>query len=469
MNKNKMGSTPVKELVIQMALPMIISMLIQSLYNIVDSMFVAQVSEQALTAVSLAFPIQNLMVALQVGTGVGVSAALSRSLGEGDVGNANVTANNSVLLGFFHYSLFLLFGLFLVRPFFAAQTSDALILKEGMTYLSIITSLSVGQFVQVTYERLMQSTGKTFYTMITQGMGAIINLILDPIFIFGLFGFPKMGVAGAALATVTGQIAAAILAFILNAKKNEELKMEYKTFRPDWKNIREIYSVGVPSTLMVAISSVTMFFMNLILMSYSATAAAVYGVYFQLQSFVFMPVFGLTNGMIPILSYNYGAKNRQRLIDTIKICMIYASLMMALGLAVFQLAPEVLLGFFNASEEMMFYGVPALRTISLTFIFAGFSIISSSVFQAFGKGILSFGESVTRQVLVLIPIAYVFSLSGNINSIWWAYPIAETISGIYCAWFLYKIWLHVIKPLPELSEYPSRMERNQSTVDSLDR
>lgn len=462
-----MGTTPVKELVIQMALPMMISMLIQSLYNIIDSMFVAQVSEQALTAVSLAFPIQNLMVALQVGTGVGVSAALSRSLGEGDDNNANTTANNSVLLGFFHYGLFLLFGLFLVRPFFASQTSDPLILKEGITYLSIIASLSIGQFMQVTYERLMQSTGKTFYTMITQGMGAIINLILDPILIFGLLGFPKMGVAGAALATVIGQVAAAVLAFILNTKKNQELQMEYKTFRPDWKNIRDIYSVGVPATLMVAISSVTMFLMNLILMTFSATAAAVFGVYFQLQSFVFMPVFGLTNGMIPILSYNYGAKNKQRLIETIKICMIYATVMMMAGLVMFQLFPGALLGFFNASEDMLFFGIPALRIISLTFVFAGFSIISSSVYQAFGEGILSFGESFIRQIFVLIPVAYVFSLSGNVNTIWWAYPIAETVSGIYCGWFLYKMWLHVIKPLPELDEYPSRLERNKPAQDLL--
>lgn len=466
MKENKMGHVPVKQLVLTMALPMMISMLIQSLYNIVDSVFVAQVSEEALTAVSLAFPIQNLMVALQTGTGVGVSALLSRSLGEGDNKRASTTANNSVLLGLFHFVLFLLFGLFLVRPFFAAQTSDALILSEGITYLSIICTLSIGQFMQVTYERLMQSTGKTIYTMVTQGIGAIANLILDPIFIFGWFGVPAMGVAGAALATVLGQIIAAVLALILNAKKNNDLTMEYRSFRPNWTIIRDIYAVGIPSSLMIAISSVTMFLMNLILMTFSATITAVYGIYFKLQSFVFMPVFGLTNGMIPILSYNYGAKNKQRLIDTIKICIVYATIIMIIGLAFFQLTPTMLLGFFNASEEMMHYGVPALRIISINFIFAGYSIIASSVYQAFGKGILSFGESVIRQVAVLIPFAYYFSLSGDANRIWWSYPIAEFASAVYCTWFLYKVWLHIIKPIPELTPNSIKEQAPEKTVST---
>lgn len=466
MKENKMGITPIKKLVLTMSLPMMISMLIQSLYNIVDSIFVAQVSEQALTAVSLAFPIQNLMVALQTGTGVGVSALLSRSLGQGDSKRANSAANNSVLLGLFHTILFVLFGLFLVRPFFEAQTKDALIVSEGITYLTIITTLSAGQFMQVTYERLMQSTGKTIYTMITQGIGAIANLILDPIFIFGWFGLPAMGVAGAALATVLGQILAAFLAWILNERVNDDLKMEYKTLRPNWRAIREIYAVGIPSSLMIAISSATMFLMNLILMSFSATMTAIYGIYFKLQSFVFMPVFGLTNGMIPILSYNYGAGKKQRLIETIKICILYATLMMVAGIIVFQFAPETLLGFFNASGDMLDYGVPALRIISLNFAFAGFSIIASSVYQAFGKGILSFGESLIRQVVVLIPFAYYFSLSGDVNRIWWSYPIAETASAIYCTWFLYKIWLHVIKPMPEEKEEVSTQAYHSQPASS---
>lgn len=449
MKKNKMGTLPIKKLVLTMSLPMMISMLIQSLYNIVDSIFVAQVSEEALTAVSLAFPVQNMMVALQIGTGAGVSALLSRSLGEGKQKEANASASNSVLLAFFHYAIFLVFGLFLVRPFFAAQTSNPLIFSEGEAYLTIITALSFGQFFQVTYERLMQSTGNTFYTMITQGIGAIINLILDPILIFGWFGLPAMGVKGAALATVLGQVLAAVLAVILNTKKNNELSMPVKSFRPDWKVIREIYSVGIPSTLMVAISSVTMFFMNMILMSFSATATAVYGIYFKLQSFVFMPVFGLTNGMMPILSYNLGSRDKQRIIETIKICIIYSSIMMALGIAAFQLAPELLLSFFNASGDMLDYGIPALKIISLNFVFAGYSIVVSAVFQAFGEGVLSFGESVIRQVAVLIPLAYLFSLSGDVNTIWWAYPIAEVASGIYCTYFLYRIWKRRIKPLPE--------------------
>lgn len=452
--ENKMGSVPIKKLIISMSLPMMISMLIQSLYNIIDSIFVAQVSEEALTAVSLAFPVQNMMIALQVGTGAGVSAVLARSLGAGRQKQANSSASNSVLLAGLHYGIFLVFGLLFSKAFFETQTSDPTIIAEGTIYLTIITTLSFGQFFQVTYERLMQSTGNTFHTMITQGIGAITNIILDPILIFGWFGFPEMGVAGAALATVIGQMLAAVLAVYFNTKKNTELSMPAESFRPNWSVIREIYSVGIPSTLMVAISSVAMFFLNMILMTFSATATAVYGIYFKLQSFIFMPVFGLTNGIMPILSYNYGARNKQRIIDTIKLGIVYSTVIMVVGMIVFQLIPEILLSAFNASEEMLGYGVPALRIISLNFIVAGYSIVISSVFQSFGAGVLSFGESLIRQVVVLIPVAYLFSLSGNIDMIWWAYPIAEIASGIYCTYFMYRIWIRKIKPIPEDGELP---------------
>lgn len=332
--ENKMGVMPIPKLLISMSLPMIISMIVQALYNVVDSIFVSQISENALTAVSLAFPIQNLMIAVASGTGVGVNALLSRSLGEKNYDQANKAANNSILLALIGFAAFCLFGIFGSRPFFAMQTDNTEIIEYGVQYMTIVCGLSVGLFLQITLERLLQSTGRTFYTMITQGTGAILNIIFDPILIFGYFGFPKMGAAGAALATVFGQIVAMFLAIWFNVKRNHEIEVHPTHMRLEGRTVRAIYSVGVPSILMMSIGSVMTFGMNKILLVFSSTAAAVFGVYFKLQSFFFMPVFGLNNGMVPIIAFNYGAHKKERITHTIRLSCTFAFAMMMLGLLV---------------------------------------------------------------------------------------------------------------------------------------
>ena len=415
MKENKMGVMPIGKLIITMSLPIMISMLVQALYNVVDSIFVARVSENALTAVSMAFPIQSLMIAVGVGTAVGVNALLARSLGAKDTDRVNKIAENAVFLAVMSYLVFLLIGLLLSEQY-------------GKQYLTICCCTSLGIFVQIMFERMLQATGKTFYTMITQGTGAIINIILDPILIFGLFGFPRMEVAGAAVATVTGQIVAAVAAIILNQKKNHEVKINMKGFRPSVEVIAQIYEIGIPSIVMQAISSVMTYGMNLILISFSATATAVFGIYFKLQSFIFMPVFGLNNGVIPIVAYNYGAQKRDRVLSAIRHVITYAVVIMILGLVIFQTMPDKLLMMFSASETMLAIGVPALRTISLSFLLAGFCIAAGSVFQALGKSIYSMYVSVARQLVVLLPVAYALSRLGRVELVWWAIPIAELMS-----------------------------------------
>lgn len=394
--ENKMGTMPVNKLLISMSLPMIISMLVQAMYNIVDSVFVAQISENALTAVSLAFPLQNLMIAFAGGTAVGVNALLSRSLGEKNQDHVNQTAVNSVFIFLVTAVIFMIAGLTLSNLFFNVQTTNTEIVNAGTQYSMIVVGCSIGLFCQFLFERLLQATGRTLFTMVTQGLGAIINIILDPIFIFGLCGFPKMGVAGAALATITGQIIACLLALFFNLKFNHDIHFKFKRFRPNAHIVKQIYSVGIPSIIMQSIGSVMTFGMNTILITFSTTATAVFGVYFKLQSFVFMPVFGLNNGMIPIIAYNLGAKQKKRMFDTIKLAMIYATGMMIIGVIFFETIPQTLLGFFNASEAMIKIGTPALRIIAIHFIFAGFSIVCSATFQAVGKGTYSLLTSLIR-------------------------------------------------------------------------
>ncbi|MFR1175353.1 MAG: MATE family efflux transporter [Thomasclavelia ramosa] len=428
--ENKMGTMPVNKLLISMSLPMIISMLVQAMYNIVDSVFVAQISENALTAVSLAFPLQNLMIAFAGGTAVGVNALLSRSLGEKNQDHVNQTAVNSVFIFLVTSVIFMIAGLTLSNLFFNVQTTNTEIVNAGTQYSMIVVGCSIGLFCQFLFERLLQATGRTLFTMVTQGLGAIINIILDPIFIFGLCGFPKMGVAGAALATITGQIIACLLALFFNLKFNHDIHFKFKRFRPNAHIVKQIYSVGIPSIIMQSIGSVMTFGMNTILITFSTTATAVFGVYFKLQSFVFMPVFGLNNGMIPIIAYNLGAKQKKRMFDTIKLAMIYATGMMIIGVIFFETIPQTLLGFFNASEAMIKIGTPALRIIAIHFIFAGFSIVCSATFQAVGKGTYSLLTSLIRQLLVLLPCAYVLSLTGNLDLIWLCFPIAEIFSAV---------------------------------------
>lgn len=426
--ENKMGTMPVNKLLITMSLPMIISMLVQALYNVVDSAFVAQISENALTAVSMAFPIQNLMIAVSAGTGVGINALLSRSLGEKKLKDANLAANNGVFLAVLSYAVFAVFGLFFSRFYYEMQTDITEVVEYGTQYMFIISVFSIGIFMQVTFERLMQSTGRTFYNMITQGTGAIINIILDPILIFGLFGFPKMEVAGAAAATVIGQCIAMILCIYYNQKKNIEIQLSVKGFKPHLRTIKIIYGVGFPSIIMQSIGSVMTYGINRILLLFSSTAVAVFGVYFKLQSFIFMPVFGLNNGMIPIVAYNYGAKNRERIVKTVKLSVAIAIGIMILGVLVFQIFPSELLAIFNASDEMQRIGVPALRIISLSFVFAGFCIIVTSVFQALGNGIYSMIISFVRQIIVILPVSYLLATFIDLHALWFAFPIAEIFS-----------------------------------------
>ncbi|MDO4288427.1 MAG: MATE family efflux transporter [Eubacterium sp.] len=449
--ENKMGVMPVNPLLISMALPIMISMLVQALYNIVDSMFVSMVSENALTAVSLAFPIQNLMIAIATGTGVGINALLSKSLGAKDYAEANRAANNGVFLAVLSTLVFVLFGIFFTGAFFETQTSDPEILAHGKAYLTVCCVLSIGVFGQITFERLLQATGRTILTMITQGTGAIINIILDPIMIFGLFGFPELGVAGAALATVIGQIVAMIIALILNIKLNHEITLSIKGFKPHKHTIGRIYAVGVPSIIMTSITSVMTFFMNNILMSFTSTATAVFGIYIKLQSFVFMPIFGLNNGMVPIIAYNYGAQKKHRITQTIRLSITYAILIMLIGFCLCQFIPDKLLSIFSASQDMLAIGNTALRIISISFLFAGFCIVCSSVFQALGNGVLSLLVSVARQLVVLIPAAFLLAQTGNLSAIWWAFPIAEVASLVCSALFLRHIYKQKVKPLPDLA------------------
>lgn len=444
MEENKMGIMPVHKLLISMSLPMMISMLVQALYNIVDSIFVSRIDENALTAVSLAFPIQTLMIALGAGTGVGVNALLSKSLGEKEFDKANKTADNGVFLAAVSYVVFFLVGIFVTTPFYLSQTKDAQILSYGKQYLTIICCCSFGMYTQFIFERLLQSTGKTIYTMITQGIGAIINIILDPIFIFGYFGVPKMGVAGAAIATVIGQIVAGVIAAVINHKKNTEIHLQFKGFRPDGHIIGLIYRVGIPSIIMQSIGSVMTYGMNKILLTFSSTAAAVFGVYFKLQSFIFMPVFGLNNGMVPIIAYNFGAGHRERMMKTLKLSIAYAILLMAIGFLAFQIFPSEMFAMFDASATMLEIGVPALRIISISFLLAGFCIICGSMFQALGNGVYSMLVSIARQLLVLLPAAYLLSLSGKVTMVWWAFPIAELVSVAMTVFFLIRIYNKVI-------------------------
>ena len=449
MKENKMGTMPVNRLLITMSLPMMASMLVQALYNIVDSIFVSRINENALTAVSLAFPIQTLMVAVGVGTCVGINAVLSRALGEKNQEMVNKTAGNGIVLMAASYVAFLLLGLFATKPFYLSQTADAQILQYGYEYLSLVCCLSFGSFAQFTFERLLQSTGKTFYIMITQGIGAVINIILDPIFIFGLFGVPGMGVRGAAVATVIGQMTAGLQAFLINWKKNDEIQVTRETMRPDPQIIGLIYKIGVPSIIMQAIGSVMTYGMNLILISFSSTATAVFGVYFKLQSFIFMPVFGMNNGLVPILAYNYGAGSRERFVDSLKCGIKYAVAIMFAGLVIFQAAPEFLLGLFDASEAMLEIGVPALRMISYGFVLAGFGIVCGTAFQALGSATYSMMVSIARQLVVLLPAAYLLSLTGRVQNVWWSFPIAELVSMLITVLFLVKIYKGVIRHIGE--------------------
>lgn len=446
---NKMGTMPINRLLLSMSLPMVAAMLVQALYNIVDSMFVAQLSENALTAVSLAFPVQNLMIAVSTGTGVGMNALISRALGEGNRERANLIANNGVYLAIFSTIAFALLAFFGSELFFRMQTDDLDIIQQGTIYIQVCSCLSFGIFLQIAFDRILQATGRTFYTMLTQGLGAILNIILDPILIFGLFGLPRMGIAGAALATVLGQMAAAALSLWYNKKKNDDIVISPKKYGLSSMAIKKIYAIGIPSICMASIGSIMTFGMNKILISFTSTATAVFGVYFKLQSFIFMPVFGLNNGMVPIVAYNYGARNPERIMQTIKLSMLYATAIMALGFLAFQFFSPQLLRIFNASEQMLEIGTVALRTISFSFLFAGFNIISTSFYQALGHGFLSLAGAVLRQLVVLLPVAILMAKIQGLSAVWLAFPAAEISTLVFNIFFVRYIYRKELRTMPK--------------------
>lgn len=443
--ENKMGVMPVKQLIISMSLPMMISMLVQALYNVVDSIFVARIGENTLTAVTLAFPMQNMLIALASGTGVGINALLSEALGAKKFDKSDDAANSGILLAFFNYILFLIIGLFFAKPFIMTQTPIVEIQEYGTTYLRIICCLSFGAYFQITFERLLQSTGKTFYSMISQASGAIINIIFDPLLIFGIGPFPELGVAGAAYATIFGQMVGLSIGLYCNLKFNTDIQLSFKRIlHPKAEIIKGIYFVGVPSILMMSIGSVMTYMINIILGSFSSTATAVFGVYFKLQSFFFMPVFGLNNGLIPVLAYNYGAKNKDRIKEALRFALILAVSIMIVGTIVFQAIPSILLSFFNASEDMITIGIPALRIISLSFPLAGICIAMGSIFQAFSMSFYSLIVSIGRQLVVLIPAAWLLAQTGVLSNVWWAFPIAELASLALSSFFFKKLYTKAV-------------------------
>ena len=447
LQENKMGVMPVGKLLANMALPMIISMIVQALYNVVDSIYVSQISESAVTALSLAFPIQNMQIGFAVGIGVGVNSLLSKSLGQKDQEAANRAAGNGMVLMFIVTAVFMLFGIFGVRPYYEMQSDVVETVEGGIAYSRICCVFTLGVFMQILGERLLQSTGRTMLTMVTQSTGAIINIILDPILIHGWFGLPAMGVAGAAWATVIGQWVGALMALYFNEKHNPEVQFGRRYAKLHGATVKQILTVGIPSIVMNSIGSIMNFSMNQNLQGFTETATGVFGIYFKLQSFFFMPLFGINNATISIIAYNYGARKPDRMIKTLKMAAGAGLCLMLCGLAVFQLAPDLLLNMFNPSDTFLEIGRSCLRLISLSFPLAAICIVLGASFQALGNGIYSTITSICRQMLVLLPVAYLMSLSGNVNLVWLAYPIAEVVSGAVTAFFFIRIYRQKIKPL----------------------
>lgn len=449
LRENRMGTEHIPSLLMKMALPMMLSMLVQALYNVVDSIFVAKISEDALTALSVAFPLQNLMIAFATGLGVGINSLLSRALGEKDQKKADAAAGNGLFLELCAALLFVFIGFVLGPSFVRSQTSSAIVADHGITYVRICIGMGAFCFIAIFYERMLQATGKTHLAMIGQLVGALINIIFDPILIFGLLGFPKLGVAGAAIATVFGQFCGAMVALAIHQKKNREIRITLSGLRPRSFTVRTILSVGIPSIIMGSIGSVMTYCVNRILDGFSSTAVAVFGVYFKLQSFFFMPVFGLNNAMVPLIAYNYGARRPARMKQTIRWAIIYACSIMAVGLLLMQLMPDVFLRLFDASDDMLRIGVPALRTISLAFVGAGYAIVLSSTFQALGKGLYSMFVSIARQLVVLVPVAWLLSRTGQLSAVWWAFPIAELMSALVSTLFFLHLKKTLLLPLEQ--------------------
>lgn len=433
-NENKLGTMSIPKLLFQVSFPIVISMFIQSMYNLVDSYYIGKINEEAFTAIAIAFPIQNIMIGIGVGTGVGMNSLISRYLGEKNFDRANKTAENGLTLALLYGLLLFILSRFLPRPFVSAQTTNENIINYGVDYLQIVMGLSIGVFTQIFLERTLQSTGRTIYTMLTQLTGAVLNIILDPIFIFGYFGLPAMGVKGAAVATVTGQIIGAICGSFFQHKFNPDITMKKLSFNP--KIIKDIYIVGIPSMITITIQSFTIYVLNKMLSGISTSAIAALGAYFKVQSFVFMPIFGINNGLVPIIAYNYGAKNEKRIIKSIKLAMVTVTVMTLIVSGLIMSFPREILKIFSASGKMLEIGVPMLRICALSYVFAGISVVGASVFQAFGNGILALLDSILRQIIVLLPVAYIAVTYFTVNEIWWGYVIAEISSVFFIAYFM---------------------------------
>ena len=433
-NENKLGTMSIPKLLFQVSFPIVISMFIQSMYNLVDSYYIGKINEEAFTAIAIAFPIQNIMIGIGVGTGVGMNSLISRYLGEKNFDRANKTAENGLTLALLYGLLLFILSRFLPRPFVSAQTTNENIINYGVDYLQIVMGLSIGVFTQIFLERTLQSTGRTIYTMLTQLTGAVLNIILDPIFIFGYFGLPAMGVKGAAVATVTGQIIGAICGSFFQHKFNPDITMKKLSFNP--KIIKDIYIVGIPSMITITIQSFTIYVLNKMLSGISTSAIAALGAYFKVQSFVFMPIFGINNGLVPIIAYNYGAKNEKRIIKSIKLAMVTVTVMTLIVSGLIMSFPREILKIFSASGKMLEIGVPMLRICALSYVFAGISVVGASVFQAFGNGILALLDSILRQIIVLLPVAYIAVTYFTVNEIWWGYVIAEISSVFFIVYFM---------------------------------
>ncbi|MEG2499643.1 MAG: MATE family efflux transporter [Oscillospiraceae bacterium] len=449
--ENIMGTKPINGLLMGMAFPIMLSMLVQALYNIVDSIFVAKIGEDALTAVSLAFPIQSLMISVAVGTAVGINALLSRRLGEKKHKEAEAVADNGIFLSVLMWIGFAIFGMVCSEWFFSSFTDNAYVIKSGANYLKICTVFSFGLFVQITMERILQATGKTIYQMVSQLTGAVVNIILDPIFIFGLFGVPKMGVEGAAIATVIGQICGMLLSLVINHFKNHEVRLTFKGFRPNLQVIQNIYKVGFPSIIMQSIGSVMVFGMNMILVQFTETAVSVFGIYFKLQSFVFMPVFGITNAMVPIVAYNYGARSKARIQQAMRMAIVMVTVVMTIGTIVFQLMPVQLLSMFNPTAALLEIGVPALRIISISFVLSGIAIVLSCLFQALGNGFLSLTMSVVRQLVFILPCAWLLATFVGRDAVWFSFVLAEIVSVIMAIFFYRNLYNSKIKHIDNVN------------------
>ena len=433
-NENKLGTMSIPKLLFQVSFPIVVSMFIQSMYNLVDSYYIGKINEDAFTAISIAFPIQNIMIGIAVGTGVGMNSLISRYLGEKNYEKSNRTAETGLALAIIYGIILLILSRFLPRPFLSAQTTDENIIAYGIEYLQIVMGFSMGVFIQIFLERTLQSTGRSVFTMLTQLIGAVLNIILDPIFIFGYFGLPAMGVKGAAIATVMGQIIGALFGCFFEYKFNEEITIKKPVL--DLDIVKGIYVVGVPSMITITIQSFTIYVLNKMLSEISTSAIAALGAYFKVQSFVFMPIFGVNNGLVPIVAYNYGAKNKARIIKAIRLAFITVTFMMIFVSAIIMIFPREILGIFSAGDKMLEIGIPMLRICALSYIFAGISIVGTAVFQAFGNGILTLFDSILRQIIVLLPVAYIAVKFFTVNEIWWGYVIAEFVSTLFVIYLM---------------------------------